>query len=213
MLSLICDGLPPSTGAVLVSPHLRPSRIRSVLLVGESDGLHLCLVDVLAESHDACTGTTRETAMVWSPDSAHVFKQPDAGWLDIVLRGWSALSTSGSARFPCDICKIRNLQRNLLHVPHLPLFGDALGVFFNLHMMLVCIFQGLHQRFLPVCQMLCKHWPCQLQPATAVSEYSRRLRISDESQYSPEIYARGVHILQKLRLDKRWIKEFSADVK
>ena len=46
MLSLICDGLPPSTGAVLVSPHLRPSRIRSVLLVGESDGLHLCLVDV-----------------------------------------------------------------------------------------------------------------------------------------------------------------------
>ena len=23
----------------------------------------------------------------------------------------------------------------------------------------------------------------------------------------------GVHILQKLRLDKRWIKEFSADVK
>ncbi|CAE7209335.1 Abcb9 [Symbiodinium microadriaticum] len=54
---------------------------------------------------------------------------------------------------------------NLLHVPHLPLFGDSMGVFFNLHM------------------------------------------ISDESQYSPEIYARGVHILQKLRLDKRWIKD------
>mmetsp|Transcript_8545 Transcript_8545/g.20284 ORF Transcript_8545/g.20284 Transcript_8545/m.20284 type:complete len:841 (-) Transcript_8545:23-2545(-) len=54
---------------------------------------------------------------------------------------------------------------HLLNVPHVPLFMGSVGVFGNIHV------------------------------------------ISDAGEYSPAMYARGLRMLQRLRLDKPWIKE------